>query len=48
MDGATVARALERFESILNGAVAAEVADRGPSSASPAEYVKPEDRKNSR
>src|SRR5207253_10347245 len=28
MDGATVARALDRFEAILNGPVAAEVQDR--------------------
>lgn len=48
MDGATVARALERFESILNGIIAAEIADSGPSSARPAGYGKPEDRKNSR
>ena len=41
MDGANVARALERFEKILNGAVAAEVAQLAPSAAVPAKQEDP-------
>jgi hypothetical protein len=48
MDGATVARALERFEAILNDAVAAEILDPGPTSARPAGYSKRNDPTNSR
>ncbi len=41
MDGANVARALERFEEILNGAVAEEVAQLAPSAAVPARQEDP-------